>query len=262
MNYRILFITAFLILVIGIVGIIYMPSGEPEPQQVAETQQPQASEPAQPAPEPKKSADEKTILIATAQQNLSVGHILQTQDFQLSEQQVAENDPAVANDLSELLKDNTPLQGFTLAQAVAKGAAITPEVAVSPNSDKFLSYTLDPSQEVGYQACIKAQDSDSLATMQAGSDVSVYVFNPNENRQARFAPLFSKVKLLKLVKTPVSEDDKEAPSCVYTAQLKLLLAQVKTLYALKGEPRFLLLPVETELPAQHRGTLIRSLRGN
>lgn len=259
MNYRILFVIAFLILIVGVVGIFYVIPDDAPPAEQAVAQAPQ--------PEPAPVVNTKTVLLAKVTEDFAKGQILRSQDFTLSEESVPETDAVGKNDLSGLLVEGRSLEGFTVSQNLAKGSYITPNIAVAPDDERFMFYTLDPKNEVAYQLCIEQKDASSLDTLQAGENVGVYVFVPEERANVKFSPLFNAVKLLQLKKTPVDEENPNAnASCAFTVRLKLTLDQVKKMYAIKLPDqlpnRFLLLPAESEQPAQRHGTLIRSLRGN
>ncbi|MCW9698099.1 MULTISPECIES: hypothetical protein [unclassified Avibacterium] len=276
MNYRVLFITAFLILIVGISGIFFYSSdnSSSQPQQTVEVPQP---EPEQPAVENRENNEKKKALFATVNKNIPRGHILKQQDIVFSELPIDENSVLMQYDLTSFLSgqenpedkntEDKRLRGFTVSQDVAQGDYLSPKILISPDDERFISYTIDPTREVAHTACIYDVDSSSLETLQAGDNVAVSVFagkdsNPNK---VKFVPVFKSVKLLQIKKTPVTEESNknELKTCAFKIRLKLEPAQLKTLYLAATENRLLILPENTDKqPIKQNGTLIRSLRGN
>lgn len=273
MNYRVLFITAFLILIVGITGILFYSSDDSTPQQPRTVEAPQP-EPEKPVVENKET---KKALFATVNKNIPRSHILKQQDIVFSELPIDENSVLMQYDLTSFLSgqenpedknaEDKRLRGFTVSQDVAQGDYLSPKILISPDDERFISYTIDPTREVAHTACIYDVDSSSLETLQAGDNVAVSVFAGKDQSQnkVKFVPVFKSVKLLQIKKTPVSEEGNkdEVKTCAFKIRLKLEPEQLKTLYLAASENRLLILPENTDKqPVKQSGTLIRSLRGN
>ncbi|MFQ1048190.1 hypothetical protein [Avibacterium paragallinarum] len=259
MNYRVLFITAFLVLIVGVAGILfYVPDDSVQSQASSE---PVSTEEVK--AEPVVVDEQQTILLVKANRNIKRGEILREYDITLSEKSISGNDEMLQNDFSELLKEGKTLRSFAVTQDIVKEGYLSPQIVVSPEDERFLNYTVNPQAEVAYSLCIHSLDSDSLTTLKVGDNVALYAFTPNETRKVKFVPLFNSVQLLQVQKTPVDEENKGATqTCAFTTRVKLHTEQVKKMYAIQLDSRLLLLPTDSEQPSQHRGSFIRTLRGN
>ena len=95
MNYRTLLIISVLTLVVGIGGIMFMPTEGDSSENQQTTTQPQ------PVPQPEKKP-EQVILIAELKRDIDKGHLLQADDYVLSEVSVTEDSPLLNNNLKNI----------------------------------------------------------------------------------------------------------------------------------------------------------------
>ncbi len=92
MNYRMLFIISLLTLVVGVGGILFMPTGDSS----------SVGEGGVALSETEKKP-EKLITLAELKRDIKAGSLLQVEDYSLTEIKVTEDNPLINNDLTDVL---------------------------------------------------------------------------------------------------------------------------------------------------------------
>ncbi|PJG83355.1 flp operon protein C [Caviibacterium pharyngocola] len=257
MNYRFLFTISFLILAVGLSGLFFMIPDDTavKTEQTVEEQ-------------PVVVVKNTTITLASLKKDLPKGALVQAEDYILSEKDVPENDPLVANDIKSLLQEqhNFSLQGFLVSENLQAGSMLSKERLVAPDDPRFLLFSLDPKQEVAYRLNIKPNNSYILDTLQIGQSVSLYSqqdhpYNDQLDTQD-FVKLITDVPLLGRRAYTWEEQEKHKGIAGYVT-LKLNTEQVKTLYSLPKDAVVMVLPEDgkSKNSANHKGSFIRKLRG-
>lgn len=272
MNYRTLLLISVIILIVGIGGIMFMPTeGERIEHQQTMTQ---------PTPEAEKKP-EKLILIAELKNDVSKGHLLQADDYVLSEISVVEDSPLINNDLKPIVATNSVqgLQGYLIAENMKSGSLLSGKAIISPNDPQFYTASLDPNQEVAYRVYLKQGEDYILNTITGGDNVAVYsqqISGDSRNTYDRkdLVKVSGKVLVLHAKKftapvdenTPGSEKGTDGiPNgqeyAGYVA-LKVTAEQAKKFYSLDRESKLVILPAENSTQdIDSRGVFIRKLRG-
>ncbi|MDO4698899.1 MAG: SAF domain-containing protein [Pasteurellaceae bacterium] len=259
MNYRILFFIAALILSIGIGGLFFLP--------VDETQD--ASPTTQAQPEIQK-VPEVVIMTAVVNKNLSKGKLLQADDYTLSELTVEETSPLIQSNLKPFMEQSqsSSLQGFLLAENLTAGSLLSSHHLIAPNDDRFLISSLDPKQEVAYRIYLEASEQYILDTVRQGDNVSV--FSQQQDLAQHNTDKKNLIKLvdnLTVLRVQALNSEKEAsssaqkPSYIGYLTVKIDARKVQTFYALEHRSKLVVLPSYQSEATNHRGSLIRKLRG-
>lgn len=267
MNYRMLFIISLLTLVVGIGGILFMPT-EDSGTTVNEAGETVAVE----------KKPEKLILIAELKRDIDAGRLLQVEDYVLSELTVTEDNPLVNNDLTDVLSlSNTKnLQGHLVAQNLKSGSLLSKSVVISPNDPKFLLTSLDPKQEIAFRVYLKPTESYVLDTIQSGNYVSIYnqkvATRSREDSTERYAllKLLDNVLVLQVKEFQAIDENNEvvkkdelSDEYIGYINLKVNPAQAKLFYSLEKGSQLIILPSSNQVEStNNKGLFIRKLRGN
>lgn len=263
MNYRVLFFISFLILIIGIGGLLFMPSGEQVVvQQTADGQ-------VQPVEEKPK----KLITIAELKSDIGQGKLLQATDYVITEISVAEDSSLIANDLKEFLamSKNKNLQGYLMAENVKSGSFLLPTMLIAPDDPRFIISSLDPKQEVAYRIYVKAAERYILDTVIGGAIVSVYSQQENLDNNGNKMDLIKVANNLKVLQVTTFTNDEENTGSknddynkeyVGYINLKVTPEHVMNFYSLDKRAKLIVLPDSSvDENVNHRGVYIRKLRG-
>lgn len=258
MNYRILFLLAGVVLAIGIGGLFFLP-----------TEETSESQPSAPQVEAVK-VPEVVIMTAVVNKNLTKGKLLQAEDYTLSELTVEETSPLVKSDLKPFMEQaqSQSLQGFLVAENLTEGSLLSTNHLIAPNDDRFLISSLDPKQEVAYRIYLEASEQYLLDTLRQGDKVSI--FNQQQDSTQRSTEKKNLVKLvdnLTVLRVQTLNNEKEEsgnnqkqPYIGYLA-VKINAQNVQTFYSLENRSKLIVLPSHRSEATNHRGTLIRKLRG-
>ncbi len=274
MNYRVLFFISFLILGVGIVGLLNFNSESPQTNKnIQTTEKPQY----------------KTVVITTAvaTKELKKGTLLQKEDYKLSNLSlnvlVTKRDEASQQELSESKEkafDITPLlnqtgnslSGFLVQENIASGSLINPHFILSPQDKAYVQANIDPTTEIAYVFPIKASESYLLTTLKSGSYISMYanVHKPTANYDEEKNDVLN--QLIKLIDyVPILNIESEKTSfldvkkddyIIGTLVLKLTVKQLKQLYQVPIGTSFVVLPAEKpEVTTVNEIFSIRQLKG-
>lgn len=265
MNYRMLFIISFLTLVVGIGGILFMPtSGEGEDSQTFVTQ-----------PQVEKKV-EKVITIAELKRDVKKGTLLQSDDYAISQVTVSEDNPLINNDLSNVLANSSShsLQGYLIGDNLSSGSLLSNMMIISPDDPRFLMSSIDTKQEVAYRIYIKSDERYLLDTIHSGDYVSIY----NQKNALDSRNIYDKSDLVKVSgkllvlqtkefqepsdnNTGTPNDHKNQDYIGYI-NVKVDSDKVKKFYNLDKGSKLIVLPeTSNNENINHRGVFIRKLRG-
>lgn len=255
MNYRILFLLAGVVLSIGIVGLFFLP--------VEEADEGQKNVPAQVANVP-----EVVITTAVANKNLSKGNLLHADDYTLSTLTVEETSPLVQSNLQPFLEQtqSQTLQGFLLAENLTTGSLLSANQLIAPNDDRFLISSLDPSQEVAYRIYLEPSEQYILDTVRQGDSVSIFTqqqdLTRHNNDKKNLIKLVDNLTVLRLqtINAEGSENNQK-PAHIGYVTVKIDAQKVQKFYALENRSKLVVLPSHHSEATNHRGSLIRKLRG-
>ncbi len=275
MNYRTLLIISVLVLIVGIGGIMFMPTeGES-----SETQQITIQPVSQPAPQPEKKP-EQVILIAELKHDLDKGQLLQADDYVLSEVSVTEDSPLLNNNLKNVVAANgiQGLQGYLMAENMKTGSLLSDKTIIGPSDPRFFTSSLDPNQEVAYRIYLKPGDDYILNTIHGGDYVVIYnqqVANDSRNTYDRKELVKVSGKTLVLQAKSFAEEAAKNPDAEKSSDgipknneyvgyvaLKVTGEQAKKFYSLDQGSKLVMLPAEdNDQNIDSRGVFIRKLRG-
>lgn len=262
MNYRVLFFISFLILIIGIGGLLFMPSGE----QVVVQQTSDGK--VQPVEEKPK----KLITIAELKNDIGQGKLLQATDYVITEISVAEDSSLIANDLKEFLaaSKNKNLQGYLMAENVKSGSFLLPTMLIAPDDPRFIISSLDPKQEVAYRIYVKAAERYILDTVIGGAIVSVYSQqeSPIADNKMDLIKVANNLKVLQVMTFTNDEENTGSKNDDYSKEyvgyinLKVTPEHIMNFYSLDKRSKLIVLPDSSvDENMNHRGVYIRKLRG-
>lgn len=266
MNYRILFFISILILIIGLGGLIMMPSQ----QTTSEIN----SEPVQTEPE------KKAIKVAVAVNSLPAGTILKDGDYQVSEMQVEADSSLISEDVSEALtRNNNSLNGLLISEATINGRFLPPQNLISPTDERFLFYTVGKG-EVIYRVYIRNEHQFALDTLKSGDIVGLFAlqkdFGADNSEQMRFDPVLQNLEVVKIDrfnKNANADGEDNNNNNASTEELKdyagyvsirMDANKVKEVLSLTRSRSLLVLPQSEDVirkSINQRGLTIRSLRG-
>lgn len=273
MNYRVLFVISFFILVVGLVGLFVFPSDDSSEPVV--TEQPVTEGVA--VPEAPAKPAERLITVAQLKRDIPQGTLLQAGDYVLNELNVAEDSPLVNNDLKAYLETSKSesLQGHLMAESVKADSFITPTMVIAPQDPKFLISSLDPKQEVAYRVYVQAPERYILDTVSSGGYVSIYSQqnNPdtrNNGERMDLVKLADNLLVLQVhtfdqedVQNQGSENDNFRRDYLGYVNVKINAELVKSLYTLEKTAKLIVLPTGVKDDViNRRGALIRNIRGN
>ncbi|MGC6378266.1 flp operon protein C [Bisgaard Taxon 45] len=267
MNYRMLFIISLLTLVVGVGGILFMPTGDSS----------SVGEGGVAVSEAEKKP-EKLITLAELKRDIHAGSLLQVEDYTLTEIKVTEDNPLINNDLTDVLalsKFKT-LQGHLVAENLKSGSLLSSSVVISPNDTKFLLSSLDTKQEIAFRIYLKPTERYILDTLRTGDYVAVYnqkiAHRPREESIDKTALIQMINKLLVLqVKVfqildekndSATKEDELAGEYIGYVSVKVNANQAKMFYELEKDSKLIILPSVNEAESSNnRGMFIRKLRG-
>ncbi|AET15839.1 TPA: flp operon protein C [Pasteurella multocida] len=268
MNYRMLFIISLLTLVVGVGGILFMPTGDSS----------SVGEGGVALSETEKKP-EKLITLAELKRDIQAGNLLQVEDYSLTEIKVTEDNPLINNDLTDVLalsKFKT-LQGHLISENLKSGSLLSPSVVISPNDSRFLMSSLDTKQEIAFRIYLKPTERYILDTLRSGDYVSVY--NQKIAYRAREESI-DKNSLIKIINKllvlqvyvfqvldenndSAKKEDELAGEYIGYISLKVNANQAKMFYELEKDSKLIVLPsVDEAESSNNRGVFIRKLRGN
>ncbi|WP_109083021.1 flp operon protein C [Aggregatibacter kilianii] len=273
MNYRTLLIISVLTLVVGIGGIMFMPTEGDGSENQQTTTQPQ------PVAQPEKKP-EQVILIAELKRDIGKGQLLQADDYALSEISVTEDSPLLNNNLKNVVAANgiQGLQGYLMAENMKAGSLLSDKTIISPTDPRFFTSSLDPNQEVAYRVYLKTGDDYILNTIHGGDYVVIYnqqVAKDSRNTYDRKELVKVSGKTLVLQTKSFAEESAKNPGdekssdgipknqeyAGYVA-LKVTGEQAKKFYSLDQGSKLVILPAEdNDQNIDSRGVFIRKLRG-
>ncbi|MCX2961817.1 flp operon protein C [Rodentibacter caecimuris] len=264
MNYRMLFIISFLILAVGVGGILFIPSGN-EGTNTNSTQSHSTEE-------NQENKIEKLITLAELKRDVVKGTLLQADDYSLNEITVPENSPMAEYDLKEVIKDSsTTLQGYLVNENLQGGSLLSSSTIISPTDSKFLISSINTKQEVAFRININESERYLLDTVKGGDYVSIcsQYFSSDDRGSIRersdLAKIADRVLVLQ-VRTFNDEEVKNSSSGNTNTfgyiSVKVNVEQVAKFYKLYKESKLILLPSEgRDKSSEHRGISIRKLRG-
>lgn len=275
MNYRTLLIISVLILIVGIGGIMFMPTEGDSSQNQQTTTQPSP----QITPQPEKKP-EQIILIAELKRDIDKGQLLQADDYVLSEVSVTEDSPLLNNNLKNVVAANgiQGLQGYLMAENMKTGSLLSDKTIIGPSDPRFFTSSLDPNQEVAYRIYLKPGDDYILHTIHGGDYVVIYsqqIANDSRNTYDRKELVKVSGKTLVLQTKSFAEETEKNPGdekssdgipknqeyAGYVA-LKVTGEQAKKFYSLDQGSKLVMLPAEdNDQNIDSRGVFIRKLRG-
>lgn len=269
MNYRALFLLSIIILIIGVGGLFLLPSDEATQPTTTQTEN-------QAVPEPKEKVPEVVIMTAVANRELSKGILLQADDYTLSELKVEQTSPLVKSDLTQFMAGTnaTSLQGFLTNENITAGSLLSENNLISPEDSRFIISSLDSTQEVAYRIYIKDTDEYILDTLRQGDSVSVFNqqqdLDNKKTDKKNLIKLMDNLKVLQVKKNKV--EDKKEDNSGFTSEpkegyigyvsVKINAKDVKKFYTLETKSKLIVLPSHQSEPTNHRGTLVRELRGS
>ncbi|TCP94653.1 pilus assembly protein CpaB [Cricetibacter osteomyelitidis] len=266
MNYRTLFIISALILIVGIGGILFLPSGENTTQ--GETQNTSTDS-------GKEQIVEKVIIVAELKRDVAKNTLLQADDYNLTEIKMPETSPLTANDLKPLLDDSSKnsLQGYLVTENLKAGSLLSPSTVLSPKDPNFLLSSVGSDQEVAFRVYVKADERYLLDTLRGGDYVSVYsqqisADSRNSNEREDLIKVSDKVLVLLTKEFKTGDDnvgaatDHSNKDYIGYLSLKVDNEQVKRFYQLYKDSKLIVLPTTDETKnSNNRGVFIRKLRG-
>ena len=273
MNYRTLLIISVLVLIVGIGGIMFMPTEGDSSENQQTTTQPQ------PVPQPEKKP-EQVILIAELKRDIDKGHLLQADDYVLSEVSVTEDSPLLNNNLKNVVTANgiQGLQGYLMAENMKAGSLLSDKTIIGPTDPRFFTSSLHPNQEVAYRIYLKPGDDYILNTIHGGDYVVIYnqqIANDSRNTYDRKELIKVSGKTLVLQARSFAEEAAKNPDTEKSSDgipknqeysgyiaLKVTGEQAKKFYSLDQGSKLVMLPAENnDQNIDSRGVFIRKLRG-
>lgn len=261
MNYRLLFIISFLILGVGVVGLLFLGKDDrPEVVQQVLT--------------PKVVYKDVVLTTATATRDIPKGTLIQPSDYKITNEtlKLKEGDdnstatPSLAFNLRQTIADGGTgsLLGFLAQENITKGSIIDPNSILSPKAENYILASLDPDTQLAYVLPINARNTFLLTTLKAGSKVSLYA-NFSEISPEQESPKGDLVKVVDYVTVlkvnPPQKDKDQDQQSLGNIILKLSAKDLKNLYQLPRDIMLLPLPAKEPQPIDSRGLLIRQLRG-
>ncbi|OOF69795.1 flp operon protein C [Rodentibacter caecimuris] len=264
MNYRMLFIISFLILAVGVGGILFIPSGN---DGIGANSQNNDS-----IKESQEKKVEKLIILAELKHDVIKGTLLQADDYSLNEINVSEDNPMVVYDLSEVIKDSpVTLQGYLVNENLQGGSLLSSEKVISPNDPKFLISGINTKEEVAFRIYIKESERYLLDTVKGGDYVSIYsqYFSSDDMNNTRERSDLARIADRVLVLQAKAFNDEEIKNASSDSKdnfgyisVKVNVEQVAKIYKLYKESKLIVLPSEgKDKSSEHRGISIRKLRG-
>ncbi|WP_424405636.1 flp operon protein C [Pasteurella sp. PK-2025] len=266
MNYRMLFVISLITLVVGIGGILFMPT-----EDEGENEKPQPSL----IQEQLEKKAEKMIVLAELKRDVSKSTLLQPEDYSLSQITVSEDNPLINNDLSEAVNSSQGLQGYLVAENLKAGSLLSKNMVISPNDHRFLLASLDAKQEVAYRIYVGADERYLFDTIHSGDYVSVY----NQKAALDSRNVYEKTDLVKVSgkllvlqtkqfqqhadqENTGSQSESGHKDYIGYVNVKINAEQAKKFYTLDKESKLIILPeTHDEQNINHRGVFIRKLRG-
>ncbi|QIM63970.1 flp operon protein C [Frederiksenia canicola] len=270
MNYRALFFLSIIILIIGVGGLFLLPSDEATQPTTTQTE-------TQAAPESKEKVPEVVIMTAVANRELSKGILLQADDYTLSELKVEQTSPLVKSDLTQFIAgaNATSLQGFLTNENITAGSLLSENNLISPEDSRFIISSLDSTQEVAYRIYIKDTEEYILDTLRQGDSVSVFNqqqdLDNKKTDKKNLIKLMDNLTVLQVKKNKVDEKKTDNSSITTSERsegyigyvsVKINAKDVKKFYTLETKSKLIVLPSHQSEPTNHRGTLVRELRGS
>ncbi|MGC7589361.1 flp operon protein C [Bisgaard Taxon 46] len=265
MNYRMLFVISFLTLVVGIGGILFMPTDNEGEETQSFVTQPQV-----------EKKVEKIITIAELKRDVKKGTLLQSDDYAISQVTISEDNPLINNDLSDAINhsQSKTLQGYLIADSLNAGSLLSNMMIISPDDPRFLMASLDSKQEVAYRIYINADERYLLDTINSGDYVAIY----NQKNALDSRNIYDKSDLVKVSgkllvlqtkefqepsdnNTGTPNDHKNKDYIGYI-NVKVDADKVKKFYTLDKGSKLIVLPENSNNEnINHRGVFIRKLRG-
>ncbi|WP_159566005.1 SAF domain-containing protein [Budvicia diplopodorum] len=158
MNHRIMFFISLIVIVVGVIGIWVFVSGEP-------------AAPATTAVNTQDST-KRRLTVAVAKTDLTHGHIIRSEDYQLSEISVEENSDLASLDISAL--NTGSLRGYRLKSSIKAESYIVANMLESFDSPDYVLNSLH-NDEMTYSFPIKATNSYLLNSLAVGDEVALYL---------------------------------------------------------------------------------------
>lgn len=263
MNYRVLFLISLLVLAVGLGGLFMMPS------------QTNNVESTQPATSQTVVVEKKTIKMAMANQDMPAGAILKQGDYQINELQVEEESPLIADDVTDLLAQNSEsLNGFLISDKASNGRFLAKATLISPTDERFLFYTVGK-DEVVYRVYIRLEHQFALDTLKSGDIVGIFAqqkdFNSdNADENRRFDKILQNLEVVKIDRFSDNkvEGEPEKPEALKDyagyVSVRMKADKVKELLTLTKSRALVVLPegdATYDEVINKRGLSIRSLRG-
>lgn len=270
MNYRALFFLSIIILIVGVGGLFLLPSSDEPSSETSPTTQ--IETPAK----PEEKVPEIVIITAVANRELPKGILLQAEDYTLSEIKVEQTSPLATSDLTPFMAEakTTSLQGFLTNENISAGSLLSNNNLISPEDSRFLISSLNSKQEVAYRIYIGNTEEYILDTLRQGDSVSVFNqqqdLDNKKTDKKNLIKLMDNLKVLQVKKNKVDEqktDDSNLSSekregYLGYVSVKINAKDVKKFYTLENKSKLIVLPSHQSEPTNHRGTLVRELRGN
>lgn len=261
MNHRLLFIISFLILGVGVIGLLFL--GQDEHPEVVSS-------------EVTSKVAYKEIILTTARamRDIPKGTLIQSSDYKITNKTLrvkedednTKNMPILSFNLHQLIGEGNTgsLLGFLSQENIAKDSLINPNSILSPAAEDYILSSLDPDTQLAYVLPINARNIFLLTTLKPGSKVSIYatfseILPEQLGAKENLVKVVDYVTVLK-VNSPKKETD-QAPPTPGNIILQLSAKDLKNLYQLPRDIMLLPLPAKEPQPTDSRGLLIRQLRG-
>lgn len=268
MNYRLLFIISFLVLSIGVVGLVFV-DGDDEPATDSSAQQ--------------VVYKDVVVMTATAERDVKQGRILQADDYRILSRtfRVREDEanvqhiPEMAFDISDILHADEErkgsLLGFLSKENVSTGSYFHPNMLISPKDKNYIASTLDLNTQVAYVIPVDEKNEFLLTTLEAGMNVSLFVQSGNhQGDQSDYGEkndtkngLIKVVDFVPVLRVSTAKKGEASVSAgVGSITVRLNVEELKRIYSLPPRRnRLIILPVLDAQPTDSQGLFVNQLKG-
>lgn len=159
MNHRMMFFISLTVIAVGVIGIFVFVGGEPaktDGTAVVSTQ----------------DSPKRRVVLAMAKTDLSSGHIIKPEDYQLSEITVEDGSDLIGLDISALKTGS--LRGYLLKSSIKAESYIVADMLESPDSPGYVLNSLG-ADEMTYSFPVRASNSYLLDSLSPGDEVALYL---------------------------------------------------------------------------------------
>lgn len=201
MNYRLLFLIAFLILGLGIVGLIMMNRDSAE--------QERATQEAVQQQQNNVEYDVVNITTAVAQKDIEKGQMLRDGDYEIVTQSIKVEKgkdhtqlPELSNDITNLTMPNDgSLNNAIAIKEIKKGQNLLASNLLIPGTQKYTAYQLKQSGLFSFDIPVKKINVALLNALEIGEPVSLFVITEKLNDKAgRLGKIVDFAKVINIVK--------------------------------------------------------------